>query len=115
MKKIIQVPNRSSKEVEKAAENDPPGYPFYPDNEDIYQQSLEEMDIDPEDTSQRKKANEDEPDGHYEADFDGQKFEYELDVPGAELDDESEAIGNEDEENNYYSLGSENHDVQEDD
>jgi len=29
----------------------------------------------------------------------------ELDVPGAELDDDSEEIGEEDEENNYYSLG----------
>jgi hypothetical protein len=28
-----------------------------------------------------------------------------LDVPGSELDDESEMIGSEDEENNYYSLG----------
>jgi hypothetical protein len=28
-----------------------------------------------------------------------------LDVPGSELDDESENIGSEDEENNYYSLG----------
>lgn len=34
----------------------------------------------------------------------------ELDVPGAELDDENEAIGEEDEENNYYSLGGDNHD-----
>jgi hypothetical protein len=32
-----------------------------------------------------------------------------LDVPGAELDDESEAIGKEDEENNNYSLGSDKH------
>lgn len=30
-----------------------------------------------------------------------------LDVPGAELDDPNEAIGHEDEENNPYSLGSE--------
>jgi hypothetical protein len=29
----------------------------------------------------------------------------EIDVPGSELDDESEEIGEEDEENNYYSLG----------
>lgn len=29
----------------------------------------------------------------------------ELDVPGAELDDDMEAIGSEDEENNYYSRG----------
>ena len=28
-----------------------------------------------------------------------------LDVPGAELDDLNEVIGEEDEENNYYSLG----------
>jgi len=28
-----------------------------------------------------------------------------LDVPGAEADDDNEAIGEEDEENNYYSLG----------
>ena len=26
-----------------------------------------------------------------------------LDVPGSELDDDQEVIGNEDEENNYYS------------
>lgn len=32
-----------------------------------------------------------------------------LDVPGAELDDEKEAIGSEDEENNSYSLGGDNH------
>ncbi|MFL5811787.1 MAG: hypothetical protein ACJ749_19855 [Flavisolibacter sp.] len=29
----------------------------------------------------------------------------ELDVPGSDLDDKNEAIGEEDEENNYYSLG----------
>lgn len=29
-----------------------------------------------------------------------------LDIPGSELDDENEWIGEEDEENNYYSLGS---------
>lgn len=28
-----------------------------------------------------------------------------LDIPGAELDDDGERIGEEDEENNYYSLG----------
>jgi hypothetical protein len=37
-----------------------------------------------------------------------------LDVPGAELDDATEAIGNEDEENNYYSLGGDDHDDLED-
>ena len=30
-------------------------------------------------------------------------------IPGAELDDASEDIGEEDEENNYYSIGGDNH------
>ena len=33
----------------------------------------------------------------------------ELDIPGAELDDENEILGEEDEENNYYSIGGDNH------
>ena len=32
-----------------------------------------------------------------------------LDVPGSEPDDESELKGTEDEENNYYSLGGDDH------
>jgi hypothetical protein len=39
----------------------------------------------------------------------------ELDVPGSELDDENESIGEEDEENNYYSLGSDRRDNLEED
>jgi hypothetical protein len=31
-----------------------------------------------------------------------------LDIPGAELDDKSEDIGSEDEENNHYSIGGDN-------
>jgi hypothetical protein len=38
-----------------------------------------------------------------------------LDVPGSELDDADEAIGEEDEENNYYSLGGDRHESQEED
>jgi hypothetical protein len=38
-----------------------------------------------------------------------------LDVPGAELDDQDEQIGEEDEENNYYSLGGDDHDDLEED
>jgi hypothetical protein len=36
-----------------------------------------------------------------------------LDVPGASADDANESIGEEDEENNYYSLGGDNHESQE--
>lgn len=33
-----------------------------------------------------------------------------LDIPGAELDDQQQELGSEDEENNYWSLGGDNHD-----
>jgi hypothetical protein len=39
----------------------------------------------------------------------------ELDIPGAEDDDEMEEIGEEDEENNYYSLGGDAHENLEED
>lgn len=38
-----------------------------------------------------------------------------LDIPGSELDDNNENIGEEDEENNYYSLGGDRHESQEED
>lgn len=38
-----------------------------------------------------------------------------LDIPGSELDDDDESIGEEDEENNYYSLGGDRHESQEED
>jgi hypothetical protein len=43
------------------------------------------------------------------SDFTGES----LDVPGSEADDANENIGEEDEENNYYSLGGDNHETQE--
>jgi hypothetical protein len=42
-------------------------------------------------------------------------MENDMDIPGTELDDENEAIGEEDEENNYYSLGGDRHESQEED
>ena len=44
-------------------------------------------------------------------DFDGE----DLDVQGAELDDDNEEIGAEDEENNYYRIGGDNHNELEED
>lgn len=73
-----------------------PGYPIYPDNEDIYRTDKEEKDLDPEDVTKKKSSNESSLDKN-------------LDVPGSELDDELEDIGSEDEENNYYSLGGDDH------
>jgi len=70
-----------------------PGYPTYPASDDLYAQSKEEKEIDPEVISKDKE--EDSGDN--------------LDVPGSELDDNQEEIGSEDEENNYYSLGGDDH------
>lgn len=42
-------------------------------------------------------------------------LESDLDIPGSELDDENEELGEEDEENNYYSLGGDRHESQEED
>lgn len=69
-----------------------PGYPHYPEKEDIFNKEK----ILPLPDEKVPLANE-------------------LDVPGSELDDRDEEIGEEDEENNYYSLGGENHnDLEED-
>jgi hypothetical protein len=47
--------------------------------------------------------------------FWGRYVRRDLDIPGAELDDKQEEIGSEDEENNYYSIGGDNHnDLEED-
>ena len=87
---------------------------IYPAEEDIYQQFTKEADINPENISQQKIP----------VDLEGQNIEErfenamsgnDLDVPGSELDDQQESIGSEDEENNYYSLGSDNHDDFEED
>jgi hypothetical protein len=41
--------------------------------------------------------------------------ESDLDIPGADLDDKDEVVGEEDEENNYYSLGGDRHENLEED
>ena len=87
------------------------GYPVYPETEDIYFQFKEEQDIDPEDVSKTKAANIGAGFGSHfnEKTFEDDESGIDLDIPGSELDDEQEEIGNEDEENNYYSLGGDNH------
>jgi hypothetical protein len=59
-----------------------PGYPAYPASEDVYSKEKKESYTETENSS----------------------LDAGLDVPGAELDDANELIGEEDEENNYYSL-----------
>jgi len=81
----------------------------YPASEDIYEKDKEESDLDPEDISKKKTSNEDDGTMN-EKDFKDDVSGDDLDVPGSELDDQQESIGSEDEENNYYSLGGDNHD-----
>ena len=100
------LPNRQEGNEEK---NNLPGYPLYPSSEDIYSKYREEKSIDPEDISKIKESN--DSDGtNNEKDFSDDMSGSDLDVPGSELDDEQENIGSEDEENNYYSLGGDDHD-----
>ena len=83
---------------------------MYPDSEDIYGKFKEEENIDPEDISKTKELNGISKAGkNNEKDFAEDKSGGDLDVPGSELDDEQEKAGNEDEENNLYSLGSDDH------
>ncbi len=105
-----------NKKVDIAKKVDWDGYPLYPVNEDIYNKSQEEENVNPEDISKHKEPKEnDNSELTNEKDFAEDESGSDLDVPGAELDDEQEAIGSEDEENNYYSLGGDNHnDLEED-
>ncbi|WP_343634161.1 hypothetical protein [Fluviicola sp.] len=92
---------KPNKPAEKSEEKFP-GYPAYPASEDIYRTDKEEKDLDPEEPTKKKTPNESSIDKN-------------LDVPGSELDDEQEDTGNEDEENNYYSLGGDDHENLEED
>lgn len=150
------------KNQESGTENDKnlPGYPHYPENEDILSTSsgMHRTDADIEDIPRSGKLNPTQLAGLNEDDVppaisdrpgnvsatdpeadlneddllalgsdtpagetDPEKPEEgsiyahdasgsDLDVPGSELDDASESLGSEDEENNLYSLGGDNHD-----
>lgn len=80
-----------------------PGYPPYPSDEDMYNQGQEEN-LDPDDPS-RSEANKELSDN---------EGGFPMDVPGADLDDADEVLGEEDEENNYYSLGQDKEEDRED-
>lgn len=85
-----------------------PDYPLYPPEEDIYSNYTKEGEVDLEHPyTQKNLADNNKPSNlkEMENEISGE----DLDIPGAELDDEQEFIGSEDEENNYYSLGGDNH------
>ena len=102
MKKDKMNKKPSSRRSEKS---NFPDYPLYPSSEDVYSQFKEEdinLDLNVKENLEKSgKMN--------EKDFEEDMTGTDLDVPGAELDDVQENIGSEDEENNYYSLGGDDH------
>lgn len=83
----------------REVDDDLPGYPEYEKEDDIYSKARHEEEIDPEDIRGTKDFSTED------------SIEDDLDIPGSELDDDLEEIGEEDEENNYYSL-SDNDDLE---
>jgi hypothetical protein len=82
----------------------------YPESEDIYNQLEKESEIDPEDISKKKAIIQiDKSQKWNEKNFKQDKSGGDLDIPGSELDDEAENSGSEDEENNGYSIGGDDH------
>jgi len=99
--------NEENEKLASAYGNEMNGYPVYPPEEDIYIQALKESTISPESISRTPDSKEEEI---VEVDIVKDLSDIDLDIPGSELDDDQELIGNEDEENNYYSLGGDDHD-----
>jgi len=104
-KNVADTPKKSNEQLDKF-----PGYPQYPENEDIYNKFDKEFDIDPEDISKNKNQIKiDNTSELNEKNFEDDQTGEDLDIPGVELDDDEESVGSEDEENNYYSLGGDDH------
>nr|HPN72150.1 hypothetical protein [Saprospiraceae bacterium] len=64
-----------------------PGYPQYPEDEDIFVKAKELTSINPEDLTKRKSPNE-LPDTENEKNFKDIVTGDDLDIPGAQLDDQ---------------------------
>jgi hypothetical protein len=97
MKKSSKNEKDETKKIEKFP------LPIYNEEEDIYAKEKKLLFEEEGLTDAKKLKTQDENPG------------IDLDVPGSELDDADEKIGEEDEENNYYSLGGESHEDLEDD
>lgn len=141
----IDTPQEVKQSNDKNIKKDFPGYPHYPASEDIMNQKdkrVENNEVNSTATGSDSETDKEQPtesdneleEASLSTDFneaditqeelnilqedDGVQYAreaHDLDVPGSELDDENESIGEEDEENNYYSLGGDNHeDIEED-
>ncbi|MBV8254661.1 MAG: hypothetical protein JO154_18820 [Chitinophaga sp.] len=104
----------------KKKEEEFPGYPAYPSNEDIMSGSNREneVDLDMDDITRSFRHNSELPSkrgknpsksDEQEENWKQDKVGDDLDIPGSDLDDEEERVGSEDEENNIYSIGGDRH------
>lgn len=108
-----ETKKQDSEKEDRAENSDFPGYPHYPASEDIYNKE-KETDLDPNDLSKKKKQ-ENKPGKRNEKNFQEDMTGEDLDVPGSKADEAKANAGSEDEENNYYSIGGDNHkDLEED-
>ena len=105
--------NLSENQADNTEENNLQDYPIHPASEDIYENLQEETDINPEDISKTKVSH--STNAIRRKSLDNENSAKDLDIPGSELDDQLENIGSEDEENNYYSLGGDDHEDLEED
>jgi hypothetical protein len=110
IKKKVENRDLQGQKAYNDKENNDEGYPLYPSDEDIYNIYPKEDDINPEDISTTLESVVNDKVGtNNEKDFNDDESGGDLDIPGSELDDEQEIVGSEDEENNYYSLGGDDH------
>lgn len=98
---------KSSPAKDEAETNEFPGYPHYPASEDIFNNE-EEVDLDPENLK-KVKHKVVKPGTKNEKDFCEDMTGEDLDIPGSKADEKENNEGSEDEENNYYSLGGDDH------
>ncbi len=119
------------KKKETKTANKPDNF-SYPAGQDIYSKSKEEQNIDPEDPTKLKQSETDDDtiaksESDFDADVPGKKTKAkagkkknekdfnddvsgsDLDFQRSEFDDDDKRPGSEDEENDYYSLGSDDH------
>lgn len=109
MKQDYRNTKRPIPEADSEIKENFPGYPKYAISEDVYAQFEEESELNPENPSLIKDAEEQVTGTWNEKNFEEDETGNDLDVPGSEMDDEQENNGMEDEENNYYSIGGDNH------
>lgn len=105
-------PKNAKKNPPATPESQPlPGYPIYPESDDALSDAHKkdviplEDDMDTLQPGQKSVDTSEKP----------KNLDSDLDIPGSELDDADEVLGEEDEENNYYSLGGERHENLEED